>query len=370
MERITILLLPAIVAIIATGILIYFNFQLYILYITIFAGVTQVIMFGIWFIGDRRQQQIVEDVSEIKETVATTKETADEIREYQKNKEGVHEKREKILASIIKDSKIPSADLNRIIKSMKRRGIFLVTTSGGAALRLKRILNAINKSEPISIVPGVMYSLRFKKVYQGENVFIILKDDLPPRLRNATKLKEVIYGELLNKWKELQKIVVDTGLKGYEKWKDGSGFACNICIADIDEGEITILYKRLAESDKYADAFSEEFKGLLMSYADSKKVGMIVKDKVKAREILKKQTISLLFSNLPEDARTTLLSNENVIMKGLKINEFIDISNIQKSHLEKVISPYLPKDQLADLSQKILKERDEYVMVVQEFNLF
>ncbi|MGI0060184.1 MAG: hypothetical protein ACREBJ_10505, partial [Nitrosotalea sp.] len=191
-----------------------------------------------------------------------------------------------------------------------------------------------------------------------------------PRLRKAAKLREIIYNELFSKWKAIQKVILNNSLKVHEKWKEGSGFSSNICIIDIDEGEISILYKRLSESDKYADLFSEEFKGLLMNHTDSKKIGTIIKDKIKAHEILKRQTISLLFSNLPEAQKTKLLANDNKIMSDLNIKEFIDISNIQKVDLEKVLSEYIPQNQVTDASQKVLKERDDYVAIIRELNLF
>ena len=370
MNRLVIILLPTILSIVVTASLVIFNLQTYILYINIFAGVTQLLMFGIWTWGDQTQKQIVEDVTEIKTTVAETKKATEEIRLYQSDKEGLYKKRERVLTSLIKDSSIPSVELNRIIKSIKKNGMFIITTSGGATFKLKRVLKFMSRTTPISIVPDVMYSLHFKRVYKGENVFIVLKEDLPQRLRNAAKLKELIYNEVLIRWKALQKTVVDSNLKGYEKWKDGTGFACNICVVDIAEGEVSILYKRLAESTEYNDAFSEEFKGLLMSRADSKQIGELVKDKVKAKEILKKQTISLLFNGLPEAQKAKLQPNDITIMKELKIKEFVDVSNINQAQLEKVLSQYISKEEATEASRMVLKERDEYLSIVKELNIF
>lgn len=171
-------------------------------------------------------------------------------------------------------------------------------------------------------------------------------------------------------WKALQKYIIDHKFKGYEKWKDGTDFRCNICMIDIEEGEISISYKRLKMTDRYRDNFSEEFKDLIMSHAETAMIGKIIQDKVKARKVLDKLTIKLLFSKLPQVIKNKLDKHENEIMKKLEITKFVDVSRVTADTLKLSLSSYLTESEINQITSVLLKEIEEYMKVVQEFNLF
>mgnify|MGYP001586554979 CR=1 FL=1 len=370
MNRVIKILIPTFVSIIIATLFYFLNLASWNNYVFILSSIIQILTFVYWLIGDSTQKQIIEAVMESKNDLKETKQIAQEVRDFQNQKESLLEKRQKILVNLFKNGAIQTIEINKIIKSVKNRGMYVVSSFGGHNMKLKGVLDAMNTTEPISIVPSVLYNLGFKKVYFNEFMFILLKEDLPPRLRNAEKLKKFIYDELTNKWTHLQKVIADNNFRKYEKWKDGSKFFCNLCLIDIEEGEIGILYKRLKEEPELKDSFSVEFKSLLLSHSDKINVGQIVKDKIKANQVLDKITIGLLLYNLPEDIKNTLLSKENEIMKQLNIIRFIDISNITETNLKRVIQQYIPTNRVEDISEKIMVEIKDYVQIVRELELF
>lgn len=196
------------------------------------------------------------------------------------------------------------------------------------------------------------------------------KEDLPPRLRKPNILKEIIYQELLNRWKRIQKHIIGNNLKVHKKWIEGEGFNCSLCIIDIEEGEIGIIYRRLKDSNRYRDNFSEEFKSLILGHSGKKNIGEIVQDKIKAKTILEKLSLGFLFINLPEDIKEKLSNEEIKITDNLKIKNFLDIKKIDKEILKKVISKYIPIERVEEISSKIMKEISDYINVVEELNLF
>jgi hypothetical protein len=370
MDRLIKILIPTFIALVLTTLLYVINLSSWNNYIFILSSIIQILTFIYWLVGDSNQKQILETVIETKNDLKETKQIAQEVKDFQNQKEGLLEKRQRILVNLFKDGAIETIQINKIIKSVKRKGMFVVSSFGGHNMKLKGVLEALGRTEPLSIVPSVLYNLGFKKVYRNEFVFIILKEDLPLKLRNSEKLKTVIYNELLNKWTYLQKLIKDKNFNKYEKWKEGSRFLCNLCLIDIEEGEIGILYKRLKESPEYKDSFSEDFKSLLLSHSDNGKIGQLIKDKVKANQILDKITIGLLLNNLPEEIRKILLSKEKELMNQLKINKFIDISNITEVNLKKVIRQYIPADRIEETSLKIMSEIKDYVQIVRDLRLF
>lgn len=370
MERWIKIITPAIVALVVTTLLYLLNLPQFNNYIFILSSIVQIVTFVYWLIGDATQKQIFENVLETKNDLKETKKIAQEVRDFQNQKEGLLEKRQRILVNLFKNGAIQTLEINKIIKSIRRKGMFIVSNFGGNNMKLKGVLQLMGRTEPFSIVPNTLYNLGFKKVYRNEFMFIILKEDLPLRLRNSEKLKTIIYNELLHKWTYLQNMIRNGNFKKYDKWKEGSKFLCNLCLIDIEEGEIGILYKRLKESIDLKDSFSEEFKSLLLSHSQKGKIGHLIKDKIKANQILDKITISLLLNNLPEQIKKILLSKEKEIMAQLKISRFIDISNVTENNLKKAIKDYIPQDRIDETSGKIMLEIRDYVQIVRELELF
>jgi hypothetical protein len=370
MNRIVKILIPTFAALVITTALYFLKLSKFNDYIFILSSIIQILTFVYWLIEDSSQKQILEAAIETKNDLKETKQIAQEIKDFQNEKEGLLEKKQRILVSLFKEGAIQTLEINKIIKSVKRRGMFVVSSFGGHNMKLKGVLKALGETEPISIIPNVLYNLGFKKVYFNEFLFIILKEDLPVKLRDSEKLKTVIYNELLNKWTSLQKVILENNFKKYDKWKEGSKFLCNLCLIDIEEGEIGILYKRLKESPELKDCFSDDFKGMLLSHSDKGKVGQLIKDKIKANQILNKITIGLLLNNLPEETKQTLLQKEKELMTQLNITNFIDISNITSENLEAVLKQHIPSDKVKECSIKIMAEIKDYVEIVRELKLF
>lgn len=370
MNRVIKILIPTVVSLIIATFLYFINLSSWNNYIFILSSIIQILTFVYWLIGDSNQNQIIEAVLETKNDLKETKRITQEVRDFQNQKESLLEKRQKILVNLFKNGAIQTIEINKIIKSVRNKGMFVVSSFGGHNMKLKGVLKAMNSSEPISIVPNVLYNLGFKKVYFNEFMFILLKEDLPLKLRNAEKLKKLIYDELINKWTHLQKVIADNNFQKYDKWKDGSKFFCNLCLIDIEEGEMGILYKRLKEAPELRDSFSEEFKSLLLSHSDKIHIGQLVKDKIKANQILDKITVGLLLNNLPEEIKDALLLKEKDIMTQLNINRFIDVSNITETNLKNVIKQYIPTNKVDETSEKIMSEIKDYVQIVRELELF
>ncbi|MFH1332029.1 MAG: hypothetical protein ABIH63_01970 [archaeon] len=370
MDRVIKILIPSIAALVIATILYFLNLAGWNNYVFILSAIIQILTFVYWLIGDSTQRQILETAIETKNDLEETKQIAQEIKDFQNQKEGLLEKRQRILVNLLKNGAIQTIEINKIIKSVKRKGMFVVSSFGGHKMKLKGVLNLMGRTEPVSIIPEVLYNIGFKKVYRSEFMFIILKEDLPPRLRNSEKLKRVIYNELINKWSYLQDLIKNNNFKKYDKWKEGSKFLCNLCLIDIEEGEIGILYKRLKESSELKDSFSEEFKSLLLSHSDKGKIGQLIRDKIKANQVLDKITISLLLNNLPDGIKKALLTKEKELMNQLNIKRFIDISNIKEANLQRVIGQYIPQGNIEETSGIIMSEIKDYVQVVRELELF
>ncbi len=369
MDRPLKILIPSIVALIVSLIFYLLNIPWLNNYLFITSSIIQVLTFVYWVFEDKNQKQIQEALTEnIKESKEINK-GVKEVREYQIKKDGLLEKRQRLLSNLIKNGAIPTKEIYKIIKSMRKRGMFIVSNFGGNNLDLKGVLQTMGE-EKISIVPKILYNLGFKRIYKNENVFIILKEDLPPKLRKSEELKKIILGELITRWNFLQDFIIKKGFSKYDKWKDGRGFHCNLCIFDIEEGETTIFYKRLKNSDKHLDYFSEDFKGLLASHNEKSKIGQLIKDKIKAEQILDKLTISFLCYNLPEKTRDVLIKNELEITKKLNITKFLEISNLTELNLTTILKEYLNQEDVKDTVDIILKEKKEYVEIVKELNLF
>jgi hypothetical protein len=374
MERLIKLIIPSIFFLGGSIVLLLINLREFINILGILSALTQMTMFVYWLFEDNKQDQILENTIKSQADLKETKQLTKEIKIYQDKKEGILLKREKILATLIKGGAIPNKEINKIIKSVRKKGIFLVSTLGGREFKLKSVLKVIGKEKPISLVPSVLKKFGFKRVYFNDTLFIILKEDLPKKLRESEILKEAIYNELLNKWKYIQDLIIKKDIKVHKKWVEGSGFNCNICVVDIEEGEIGVLYKRLQSSDMYRDNFSEEFKSLLLGHSGKRDIGKIVKDKIKAKEILDKMSLGFLFINLPEKISSPLIKNEIKITRELNINKFVDISNISDRELEEVLSKYLSeeisKEDVKKIVNKLMKEVGDYVSVARELNLF
>ncbi|MDO8623314.1 MAG: hypothetical protein Q7R52_03635 [archaeon] len=370
MERIRKLIFPSIVFLVGSLILLFANLQNFITILGIIASFIQIAMFIYWIIEDDNQSKILETTIENQSDLKETKEIAKEIKNYQNNKEGILLKRQEILTTLIKGGAIPNKEISKIIKSAREKGIFLVSTLGGKEFRLKNVLKTMGKSGPISLVPAVLKKFGFKGIYFNDTLFIVLKEDLPERLRKPEILRKTICNELMNKWKQIQDQIIKNNLKVHSKWIEGSGFNCSICVIDIEEGEIGVLYKRLHDSQNYRDNFSEEFKSLLLGHSDKRNIGEIVQNKVKAKQILDKMSLGFLFINLPEEISNSLIKNELEITKKLSITKFLDISNIKKEKLEAVISKYIPSERVKEISIKIMRDIEDYVKVVRELNLF
>lgn len=337
--------------------------------LAILSASIQIGMFIYWVFEESREKEILKEVIESNRNLDETRQIVQCIKEYQNKKEDLLEKRQRILINLIKEGTVPSKEINKIIKSIKNHGMFVVSTLGGNNFQLKRILKSTNESQ-ISIIPKILIDLKFKRVYFNESLFIILKEDLPPKLRNSEVLREIIQSELTNKWNLLQKRVLDSGLSGYEKWKDGTGFFCNLCIINIEEGEIGILYQRLKETSKFKDTFSDEFKTLLMSHSNKRQIGSLISDKIKAKEIVNKISIGITFLNLPEQVKEILIPKEKEISQKLNLHKFLDLSNLKESEIKKVLSEYLSNSNLNSSTKIIFEEVQDYLKIIRELKLF
>ena len=57
-------------------------------------------------------------------------------------------------------------------------------------------------------------------------------------------------------------------------------------------------------------------------------------------------------------------------MTQLKINRFIDISNVTKVDLKKVLRQYIQADRIEETTLKIMSEIEDYVQIARDLELF
>ncbi len=322
-------------------------------------------------LSNKKQDDILKDINNNYETLK--KEQNEHFKKTEKTKKSLA-----LLNKLLSNSEIRQSELLKMTNSSGFYQIFVYSSSLG---RLNKELSKkfnFEMQPPKRIYPVFLKDLGFARMGKVSSMFLINRKNIEGKMSTDIRiLKKFLmyhFSKIRKKeWQEYLKELKVKNLNAFLSIKNNDYKEYLLINFLLTESNMNITNIGYVDYEKIglADVRSnEEINKQILLGAEILNNDDLNNLKVKIKKIIDKQDLSLLLKGVEQKYKDLILSNQDDILKKLKIKKILEISNVNENDLiNEIIKLNIDEDKSKEISDIVFDTANKFSDALSDLNV-